>query len=222
MQNIKHLKLIILGIGITAIGTLYTSSVLASHNFEAGVIGNNIPDNTHVRLDGVTLPPGGIFPVYDASPNFVSGHILVKAPCAPVEDGEDTYRPTVTVIAGHVDEHIGGTHMEKMPLYYISFVSNPTGEVGVNSCIWHAHLPDPLNGGSPRVTDIDLVNNTDGPISFNPGDVVDINIQRVLGSTRDSPYTETVVDIGGFNPIFDLNDADPNNDGLGFHHEGGE
>ncbi len=222
MQNFRNLKLMILGIGIAAIGTAYTSSVLASHNFEAGVIGNNITDNTHIRLDGLTLPPGAVMPVYDASPNFVSGHFLLRAPCAPVEEGDDTFRPTITVIAGHVDEAVGGTHMEKMPLYYIAHVSNPNGEPGVNSCIWHAHVPDPLNGGSPRVTDMDLINNTDGPITFNPGDVIDINIQRSLGSMVDSPYTETVVDIGGFNPTFDLNDADPSNDGLGFHHGGEE
>ena len=32
----------------------------ASHTFELGVQGNSVPDNTHVRLDGLTLPVGGV------------------------------------------------------------------------------------------------------------------------------------------------------------------
>jgi hypothetical protein len=217
MQNIKHLKLLILGIGIAAIGSVYTGSVLASHNFEAGVQGNNLPDNTHVRLDGITLPSGGVLPVYDASPNFVAGHFLLRAPC-----DEDTHVPTVTVIAGHIDESADFTHMDLVPLYYIAHASPLPG-----ICVYHAHIPDPFNGGSPRVTDIDLVNFRSEPIEFNPGDVVDINIQRVLGSISDASYEGDVklpleLADNPDNPVFDLNDGNPNNDGLGFHHGGEE
>ncbi len=187
----------------------------ASHSFEAGVKGDTVPNNTHIRLDGMTLATGAIFPLYDSSPNFVAGHLLLKAPCVPVTDGDDTMKPTITVVAGHVDELNANTHMEKIPLYYIAAVSDAP-----NSCVWHAHIPDPLNGGSPRVTDIDLINLSGAPITFSAGDVVDLNIQRVLGNIADAKYTGgpivIVEDINGvYNPVFDLNDSDTENDGLG-------
>jgi len=100
----KHLRLLAIGsAAIISIGTLLTiysgSSALASHTFEAGVQGDNIPDNTHTRLDELILPPTGVLPIYDASPNFVSGHFLMRAPCDP-----ETHVPQITVIAGHIDE----------------------------------------------------------------------------------------------------------------------
>ena len=88
------------------------------------------------------------------------------------------------------------------------------------SCIWHAHIPDPVNGGAPRVTDIDLVNLSDQPIEFGPGDVVDINIQRVLGNIASDKYTDgPFVDFlgpgtNGDNPVYNLNDGDHTNDGI--------
>jgi hypothetical protein len=201
----------IFGTALFAVALAYGGTAFASHSFEVGTAAGTLPDNTHIRLDGMTLAPGAIFPLYDASPNFVAGHFLLKAPCAPVDDGDDTYRPTVTAIAGHVDEDNKFTHMEKIPLFYIAAVSDAP-----NSCIWHAHIPDPVNGGSPRVTDIDLINNSGAPIEFHAGDIVDINIQSVLGSIASSPYTDgPFVDIGGYNPVFDLNDSDHTNDGLG-------
>src|SRR5687767_166553 len=79
--------------------SLMPLNVYASHSFEAGVQGDNIPDNTHVNLNGITLPPLGVVPIYDASPNFISGHFLYRATC----DAE-TKEPLVSVIAGHIDE----------------------------------------------------------------------------------------------------------------------
>lgn len=70
-SKLRHLKLLVVAAGIAAIGAAYGSSVFASHSFEAGVVGETIPDNTLVRLDGLTLPPGGAMPLYDASPNFL-------------------------------------------------------------------------------------------------------------------------------------------------------
>ena len=145
-------------------------------------------------------------PLYDASPNFVAGHFLLRAPC------DDSHVPIVTVIAGHIDEHADQTHVDKVPLYYIDHAST------AGSCVWHAHIPDPLNGGAPRVTDIDLFNLSGGDASFNPGDAVDINVQRTLGSIRDNSYEGDVQlpgDLTHGNPVFDLNDNNPNNDGLG-------
>lgn len=191
--------------------------VFASHSFEAGVIGDNIPDNTHVNLNEITLEHLQVVPLYDASPNFVSGHFLLQGPC-----DERTHEPLVSVIAGHIDESTDNTYVDWMPLYYISHASFNPG-----TCIYHAHIPDPLNGGSPRITDVDLVNFNEQPISFKPGDAVDINVQRSLGNIEDfyenNPDfpTRLPADLleefenGQNNPVFDLNDNNPDNDGLG-------
>jgi hypothetical protein len=208
---IRRLKLLTIAVGLAAIGgVVYGGSVFASHSFEAGVKGDSLPDNTHVRLDGLTLIPGGVLPVYDASPNFVAGHFLLRAPC-----DDDTHVPTITVIAGHIDESAEMTHMDKVPLYYIDHAST------AGSCVFHAHIPDPLNGGAPRVTDIDLINLSDEDLTFNHGDVVDVNVQRVLGSIADSPYEDSQLpgELTHGNPVYDLNDDNPDNDGLGFVHE---
>lgn len=214
-NNFISNKPLIVGFAVLITALSFGGYAFASHSFEAGVKGDTVPDNTHIRLDGMTLAPGAIFPLYDSSPNFVAGHLLLKAPCAPVTDGDDTMKPTVTVVAGHVDELNANTHMEKIPLYYIAAVSDAP-----NSCVWHAHIPDPLNGGSPRVTDIDLINLSGAPITFSAGDVVDLNIQRVLGNIADAKYTGgpivIVDDVNGvYNPVLDLNDSDTENDGLG-------
>ncbi|WP_415281747.1 hypothetical protein [Candidatus Nitrososphaera sp. FF02] len=134
----------------------------------------------------------------------------MRAPCDP-----DTNVPQVTVVAGHIDESAHGTYVDKMPLYYISHAST------AGSCVYHAHMPDPLNGGAPQITDVALVNLSGEDASFNPGDAVDINVQRVLGSMASAPYEEMQLpaDIAHGNPVFDLNDDNPDNDGLGFVHE---
>jgi len=214
-NNFISNKPLIVGLAVLITALSFGGYAFASHSFEAGVKGDTVPDNTHIRLDGMILAPGAIFPLYDSSPNFVAGHLLLKAPCTPVTDGDDTMKPTITVVAGHVDELNANTHMEKVPLYYIAAVSDAP-----NSCVWHAHIPDPLNGGSPRVTDIDLINLSGAPITFSAGDVVDLNIQRVLGNIADAKYTGgpivIVDDVNGvYNPVLDLNDSDTENDGLG-------
>ncbi len=131
----------IAGTAILTIALAFGGFSFASHSFEASVTEGTIPDNTHIRLDGMTLPAGSVFPLYDSSPNYVSEHFLMTAPCEPVSEGDDTYRPLISAIAGHVDEYDAGTHMESIPLFYISSVSNAP-----DSCVFHAHIPDPLNG----------------------------------------------------------------------------
>ena len=200
----------IAGTALLTIVLAFGGYSFASHSFEAGVATGTIPDNTHIRLDGMTLPAGGVFPLYDSSPNYVSGHFLLTSPCEPVSDGDDTYQPLVTAIAGHIDEHASGTHMEPIPLFYINTVSSAP-----DFCVFHAHIPDPLNGGSPRVTDIDLVNLSGANIEFKSGHIVDINVQRVLGSIADDPYEGGPVVTLERNVIYDLNDDDEANDGLG-------
>ena len=206
----------IAGTAILTIALAFGGFSFASHSFEAGVAEGTIPDNTHIRLDGMTLPAGGVFPLYDSSPNYVSGHFLLTSPCelVPEDEGSDTYQPLVSAIAGHIDELDAGTHMESIPLFYINSVSSAP-----DACVFHAHIPDPLNGGSPRVTDIDLINLSGAPIEFKPGHIVDINIQRVLGSIADDPYVNEngEADLSGVgrNIIYDLNDDETTNDGLG-------
>lgn len=200
---------------LMSLGSLFLMplDVYASHSFEAGVQGDNIPANTHVDLSDLTLPPGGVIPLYDSSPNFIAGHFLYRSVCDP-----NTHVPFVTAIAGHIDESEAFTHVDVIPLYFIGHASsiNPNDDIP-ESCVYHAHIPDPLNGGSPRVTDIDLVNCADTDVTFNAGDVVDINVQRTLGSIGD--FYENNVQLPscelGPNPVFDLNDEDESNDGMG-------
>ena len=221
MTFLRQNKLsMIAGTAILTIALTFGGYSFASHSFEAGVTGDNIPDNTHIILNGITLAPGEVMPVYDASPNYVSGHFLLTDECVLV-DGEpgddpanDTYQPRVAVIAGHIDEFNANTHIEPMPLFYINLVSNQD-----NRCVWHAHIPDPLNGGAPRVTDIAIANLGDSNVAFSGQHVIDINIQSVLGNIGENPYEDGPVVILDDNPIFDLNDDDHDNDGLG--HSGG-
>ena len=55
-----------------------------------------------------------------------------------------------------------------------------------------SHIPDPLNDGSPRVIDIDLINLSGEILKFNPGGVVDLNVQRTLGDISDNSYEDDV------------------------------
>src|SRR5688500_9904592 len=178
--------------------SLIPLDVYASHSYEAGVQGDAIPDNTHIDLSQLTLPSTGVLPLYDASPNFVSGHFLLRAPC----DDSEPPKPLVTVIAGHIDEVENLTHVDKVPLFYVGQAST------AGSCVYHAHIPDPLEGGSPRITDVDLVNYSPQPITFNPGDAVDINIQRSLGSIGDYYAGDRLLplELSGLNPVIDLNE----------------
>src|SRR5687767_4567552 len=186
--------------------SLMPFDVYASHSYEAGVQGDNIPDNTHIDLSQLNLTSAGVFPLYDSSPNFVSGHFLYKGPC---EDGDEDndgtpFEPLVSVIAGHIDESENLTHVDFVPLYYVGHASPLEG-----ICVYHAHIPDPLEGGSPRVTDIDLVNYVpNSTVTFNAGDAVDVNIQRSLGNIGDFYAGNVLLPldlIGGNNPVLDLN-----------------
>jgi hypothetical protein len=85
-----------------------------------------------------------------------------------------------------IDEHEHETHVDKIPLFYIDHAST------AGSCVFHAHIPDPLNGGSPRVTAIDLINLSGEILTFNPGDAVDLNVQRTLGDISDNSYEDDV------------------------------
>ena len=186
-------------LSLGSLSSLIPLDVYASHSYEAGVQGDAIPDNTHIDLSQLILPSGGVFPLYDSSPNFVSGHFLYRAPCDP-----GTKIPTVAVIAGHIDESANLTHVDFVPLYYVGHASPIEG-----ICVYHAHIPDPLEGGSPRVTDIDLVNYSPNPVAFNPGDAVDVNVQRTLGNIGNFYAGNVLLPLqlaGGHNKVLDLNE----------------
>ena len=122
----------------------------------------------------------------------------MRAPC----DDTEPPKPLATVIAGHIDESANLTHVDKVPLYFVGHAST------AGSCVYHAHLPDPLEGGSPRVTDVDLVNYSPNNVTFNAGDAVDINIQRTLGNIGNF-YEGNVLlplQLSGSNPVIDLNE----------------
>ena len=61
-----------------------------------------------------------------------------------------------------------------------------------------------------------MINLSDEDVTFSSGHVVDINIQQVLGSIGSAQYSSGP-DLTGVvpNPIFDLNDDETDNDGLG-------
>ena len=65
------------------------------------------------------------------------------------------------------------------------------------------------------------MNYSNQTISFHTGDMVDVNVHRVLGSIPDAPYETSQLpsDLSGGNPVFDLNDDSTANDGLGFAHK---
>jgi hypothetical protein len=66
----------------------------------------------------------------------------------------------------------------------------------------------PFEGGSPRITDVDLVNYSNRTVTFNAGDAVDINIQRSLGNIGNF-YEGNVLlplQLSGSNPVIDLNE----------------
>jgi hypothetical protein len=206
-NNLITNKPLFAGVTVLIASLAFGGYAFASHSFEAGVKGDSLPDNTHIRLNDLTLSHLEVIPVYDASPNFVSGHFLYRGPC------NTDHTPMVSVMAGHIDEHNANTHMDLIPLFYIDAAST------AGSCVWHAHIPDPLNGGSPRVTDIDLINLGSEDVMFADSDIVDFNVQQVLGSVGTSYVGDSQLPgqwTATNNPVFDLNDDDDTNDGLGF------
>lgn len=68
------------GVAVLIASLAFGGYAFASHSFEAGVKGDSLPDNTHVRLNDLTLSPMEVIPVYDASPNFIAGHFLYRGP----------------------------------------------------------------------------------------------------------------------------------------------
>ncbi len=166
-------------VAITAIAvttaTFSYNWAIASHGFEQGVAAGTLPSAVTVPLAGQVMRPGDYFPLADYSPNYVSGHLLVRIPC------DANAKPLVTPIAGHVDELPERTWMAPAQLNYIPHASNPG-----NTCVYHSHIPAvDLHGvgnpGAPRITDIGLLNQGKKNIVFRTANVMSFTLLQVLG-----------------------------------------
>lgn len=147
----------------------------ANHGFEGGVVSGSMPSATTVLLAGQVLRPGDYLPLVDFSPNYVSGHLLVRIPC------DSNGNPLVTPIAGHVDELASRTWVAPAQLNYIAHASSPG-----NTCVYHSHIPAAdISGvgepGAPRITDIGLLNQGQKNVVFRTGNAMSFTLIRVLG-----------------------------------------
>ena len=139
-----------------ALGSFSYHYATASHGFESGAIGGGIPTVTNVILAGQVLRPGDYLSIADFSPNYVSGHLLVRIPCDPT-----TLKPLVTPVAGHIDEYLDRTWVAQAQLNLVPHASSGGIRGVTGTCVYHSHIPSiDLDGvgnpGAPRVTDIGL------------------------------------------------------------------
>jgi hypothetical protein len=174
MTDNKVLYLAMIVSGIAAISFSYNFAV-GSHGFEQGVKAGTLPSVVTVPLAGQVMRPGDYFPLADYSPNYVSGHLLLRIPC------DSNGKPLVTPIVGHVDELPGRTWMTQAQINYIPHASSPG-----NTCVYHSHIPavdltDVGNPGAPRVTDIGLLNQGKKNVVFRTANVMSFTLLQVLG-----------------------------------------
>jgi hypothetical protein len=158
-----------------ALGGVSYHYATASHGFESGVSGSSLPAAVTVPLAGQVMRPGDYFPLADYSPNYVTGHLLVRIPC------DANAKPLVTPIAGHVDELPERTWMAPAQLNYIPHASSPG-----NTCVYHSHIPavdltQVGNPGAPRITDIGLLNQGTKNVVFRTANVMSFTILNVVG-----------------------------------------
>lgn len=170
----KILYFIIIAGGIASAGFSFNMAI-GSHGFEQGAATGTLPTAVTVVLAGQVLRPGDYFPLADYSPNYVSGHLLVRIPCDA--DG----KPLVTPIAGHVDELPERTWVAPAQLNYIPHASSAG-----NTCVYHSHIPavdlsNVGNPGAPRITDIGLLNQGTKNVVFRTGNVMSFTLLQVLG-----------------------------------------
>jgi hypothetical protein len=149
----------------------------ASHGFEQGVAGSALPSVANVMLAGQVMRPGDYLAIADFSPNYVTGHLLVRIPC----DNSDPPKPLVIPIAGHIDELPERTWVDTAQMNYVPHASSPG-----NSCVYHSHIPaiDLTNvghPGAPRVTDIGLINLSDKNVVFRTANTASFTILNVVG-----------------------------------------
>jgi hypothetical protein len=175
MKQIDFRLLIAIASTCAALGGVSYHYATASHGFESGVSGSSLPAAVTVPLAGQVMRPGDYFPLADYSPNYVTGHLLVRIPC------DANAKPLVTPIAGHVDELPERTWMAPAQLNYIPHASSPG-----NTCVYHSHIPAVDltlvgNPGAPRVTDIGLLNQGTKNVVFRTANAMSFTILNVAG-----------------------------------------
>ncbi|WP_337862480.1 hypothetical protein [Nitrososphaera sp.] len=171
-MNLRNLAIIAIIAGIAA-----TTPVVAfaGHAFESGAASGTLPVATTVLLAGQVMRPGDYMPVVDFSPNYVTGHLLLRAPCDA--DGN----PAVIPVGGHIDEIANRTYVDQLQMNYIAHASAPG-----KSCVYHSHVPavklsSIANAGPPRVTDIGLLNVGTKNVVFRTGNTVSFTVLTVAG-----------------------------------------
>lgn len=169
-------RLLITIISISAaLGSFSYHYAIASHGFEGGVTTGTLPTVANLMLAGQVMRPGDYLPIADYSPNFVSGHLLVRIPC------DSNHTPLVTPVAGHIDELAERTWVAPAQLNYIPHASNPG-----NTCVYHSHIPAiSVDGvsypGAPRITDIGLLNQGQKNVVFRTANTASFTLLKVLG-----------------------------------------
>lgn len=158
-----------------ALGSFSYHYATASHGFEGGATAGTLPTVANVLLAGQVMRPGDYLPIADYSPNFVSGHLLVRIPC------DNNHVPLVTPVAGHIDELAERTWVAPAQLNYIPHASSPG-----NTCVYHSHIPavdvtDVGNPGAPRITDIGLLNQGKKNVVFRTANTASFTLLKVLG-----------------------------------------
>ena len=110
------------------------------------------------------------------------------------------------------------THVEPIPLYFIAHASPPTDTAYRAVFTMHTYLILLMEVHLETLMLTYLIALV-VELLFNEGDAVDTNVQRTLGSIEDFYEGEMLLPSCDppfqFNPVFNLNDRDPFNDGLG-------
>jgi hypothetical protein len=171
-MNLKKLALIAIA---AAIVVSMPVVAFASHAFESGAAAGTLPVATTLLLSGEVMRPGDYMPVVDFSPNYVTGHLLLRVP------SDTNGNPAVIPVGGHIDERASRTYVDQLQMNYVEHASTPG-----KSCVYHSHVPavkltSIANAGPPRVTDIGLLNVGTKNVVFRTGNVVSFTLLTTVG-----------------------------------------
>lgn len=175
MKQIDTRMLIAIVATSVALSSISYHYATASHGFEGGAVAGTLPTVANVLLAGQVMRPGDYLPIADYSPNYVSGHLLLRIPC------DSNHNPLVTPVAGHIDERADRTWVAPAQLNYIPHASTPG-----QSCVYHSHVPaidltDVGNPGAPRVTDLGLLNQGQKNVVFRTANTASFTLLKVIG-----------------------------------------
>lgn len=175
MQKFRSKILLAIIISVVAASGISYHHAIANHGFESGVAAGTLPNVVTVPLAGQVMRPGDYFPLADYSPNYVTGHLLVRIPC------DSNAKPLVTPVAGHIDELAERTWVTQAQLNYIPHASSPG-----NTCVYHSHIPavditGVGNPGAPRITDIGLLNQGQKNVVFRTANAMSFTLLTVVG-----------------------------------------